>query len=441
MTGALTAKWRTFTGLEAGLRALIVLSFVVALGSYMVTPFIGVLMVHGVGLDVRVAGILVAVATFIQFGGSILGGPVVDRLGLKRTMVLALTLRTAGLVLLGLAVQFPWVAYPAVVLVAGGPALYLPANKAYIVTSVSDELRPLFLGVSSAALNAGMGLGPLLAALLIDADPVALLIGLAVLFTLITAAHQITLKPVVRRLPEPEPEPAAGPSAAKPPAGKLGALRGALRPVLFTALAFYLYFFFQSFMGLYAAAVSNIQVLGWVMLLNCVMVVVFQPPLADRIANADYRWLVVGSFALMALGMAAMSLGNTPALLAGTALFTLGEIFLFLRCDLELVDRVPGNPAFAFGVQRLTAGIGGLLSGVVGGFVFAHYEGTGDLNTFWLVVAAQCAASAVLALLFGGGRRRPVPDEPTPPTPAQAPEHEAASALAPEIPSAPAVAP
>ncbi|MFD0392335.1 hypothetical protein ACFQ3Z_04180 [Streptomyces nogalater] len=84
----------------------------------MVTPFIGVLMVEAVHLDVRMAGVLVAVATFIQFGGSILGGAVVDRLGLKRTMVFALTLRTAGLVLLGVAVQVPWVAYPAVVLVA-----------------------------------------------------------------------------------------------------------------------------------------------------------------------------------------------------------------------------------------------------------------------------------------------------------------------------------
>ncbi|WP_329622506.1 MFS transporter [Streptomyces sp. NBC_01255] len=406
--GGLTAKWRTFTGLPAGLKVLIGLSFVVAFGSYMVTPFIGVLMVEAVGLDIRVAGVLVAVATFIQFGGSILGGTVVDRLGLKRTMVLALTLRTAGLVLLGLAVQVPWVAYPAVVLVAAGPALYLPANKAYIVTSVSDELRPLFLGVSSAALNAGMGLGPLLAALLIDADPVVLLIGLAGLFALITAAHQAALKPVGLR-------PVAAPAAAgtERGTGNRAALRGALRPVLFTALAFYLYFFFQSFMGLYAAGVSNIQVLGWVMLLNCAMVVVLQPALADRIARADYRLLVVGSFALMALGMGAMALGSTPALLAGTALFTFGEIFLFLRCDLELVDRVPGNPAFAFGVQRLTAGIGGLLAGVVGGFVFAHYEAVGDLGTFWLVVAAQCAGAALLALLLLGGRRRPaVPELP-----------------------------
>ncbi|OEJ35753.1 MFS transporter [Streptomyces subrutilus] len=406
-TRGLTAKWRTFTGLPAGLKALIGLSFVVALGSYMVTPFIGVLMVKAVGLDIRVAGILVAVATFIQFGGSILGGTVVDRFGLKRTMVLALTLRTAGLVLLGLAVKAPWAAYPAVVLVAGGPALYLPANKAYIVTHVSDELRPLFLGVSSAALNAGMGLGPLLAALLIDADPVLLLIGLAGLFALITAAHQAALKPV-------EPRPAAAPAVAGTGrvTGNRAALRGALRPVLFTALAFYLYFFFQSFMGLYAAGVSNIQVLGWVMLLNCAMVVLLQPALANHIARAGYRLLVVGSFALMALGMGAMALGSTPALLAGTALFTFGEIFLFLRCELELVDRVPGNPAFAFGVQRLTAGIGGLLAGVVGGFVFAHYEAAGDLGTFWLVVAAQCAGAALLALLLAGGRRPAVPELP-----------------------------
>ncbi|MEV6114045.1 MFS transporter [Streptomyces sp. NPDC052109] len=403
--GGLTAKYRTFTGLPVALKALIVLSFVVALGSYMVTPFIGVLMVEAVHLDVRVAGVLVAVATFIQFGGSILGGAVVDRLGLKRTMVVALTLRTAGLVLFGLAVKVPWVAYPAVVLVAGGPALYLPANKAYIVTSVSDELRPLFLGVSSAALNAGMGLGPLLAALLVDADPMMLLIGLAGLFALITAAHQIALKPAVRPS-------AAAPAAPEDEAAtqKWAALRGALRPVLFTALAYYLYFFFQSFVGLYAAGVSNIQALGWVMLLNCAMVVVLQPALADRIARADYRMLMAGSFAVMALGMTVMALGSTPALLAGTALFTMGEIFLFLRCDLELVDLLPRNAAFAFGVQRLTGGVGGLLAGVVGGFVFAHYKSGGGLGTFWLVVGAQCAGAALLALALGGRRQPAVPE-------------------------------
>jgi MFS family permease len=241
----------------------------------------------------------------------------------------------------------------------------------------------------------------LLAALLIDADPVLLLLSAAALFALITVAHQITMRPVTRR-----PAAPGNPSGGTEPArtSQCQALSGALRPVLFAAVAFYLYFFFQSFMGLYAAGVSNIQVLGWAMLVNCAMVVLLQPPLSGWIARADFRRLLAGSFALMATGMAVMSLGDTPALLVGTALFTLGEVFLFLRCDLELVDRVPGNPAFAFGVQRLTAGIGGLLAGVIGGFVFAHYQGQGDLGMFWIVVAIQCAVAAVAALLFGGRR-------------------------------------
>ncbi|MFG2210157.1 MFS transporter [Streptomyces sp. NPDC048638] len=406
----LLAKWRTFTGLSPSLKALIVLSFVVALGSYMVTPFIGVLMVDGVGLDVRLAGVLVAVATFVQFGGSILGGLVVDRLGLKRTMVCSLALRTVGLLLLGLAVKVPWVAYPAVLFVAAGPALYLPANKAYIVTCVADDLRPLFLGVSSAALNAGMGLGPLLAAVLIDADPVVLLIGAAALFGLITVAHQLSMQPLER----PAPAPGGTATTTPAPAAKRRALRGALRPVLFTALAFYLYFFFQSFLGLYAAGVHHIQVLGWAMLVNCTMMVALQPPLSGWIARADYRRLVAGSFALMAGGTAVMSLGHTAALLGGTVLFSLGEVFLFLRCDLEMVDRIPGNPAFAFGVQRLTAGVGGLLAGVVGGFLFAHYEDAHELGMFWAVVAVQCAVATLIALVLGGrrstGRAAPATD-------------------------------
>ncbi|WP_354643016.1 MFS transporter [Kitasatospora camelliae] len=424
MPASVSARWRTYRGLSPSLKALVVLSFVVALGSYMITPFIGVLLVKGVGLAVGPAGALVAVATFIQFGGSIAGGPVVDRLGLKRTMVAALALRTSGLVLLALAVRVPALVLPAVVLVAAGPALYLPANKAYIVSCVREDLRPLFLAISSAALNAGMGLGPFLAALLIDRDPVLLLLGLAALFALITVAHQVATRPVERR-PAPAPGTPTGPTG-------LRSLRGVLRPVLFNGLAFYLYFFFQSFIGLYAAGLSDLRVLGWVMLLNCAMVVVLQPPLAGWIARTGYRGLLTGSFLLMAAGTAVMARGGTPALLLGTVLFTLGEVLVFLRGDLEVVGRMSDRPASAFGVQRLTTGVGGFLAGLVGGVVFAHYEKAGHPGMFWNAVAAQAVLAAGLALAFGGSTRRrtagppvgdgppataPVPAVPTPAAP------------------------
>ncbi|WP_419997511.1 MFS transporter [Streptomyces boninensis] len=392
---------RAFAALPRSLKSLIVLSFVVALGSYMVTPFLGVLMVKWAGFDIRLAGGLVAAATFIQFAGSIAGGWVVARIGLKRTMVGALLLRTTGLLLLGLADRLPAIAYPAVLLVAAGPALYLPANKAYIVASVPDEKRPLFLGVSSAALNAGMGLGPLLAALLLESDPLMMLCTVAALFAVITVAHQVTLRP--RPLDRTSADlTAAERSAPSRTGASVRQLRGALQPMVFTVLAFYLYFFFQSFIGLYAAETSALRSLGWVLLVNCAIVVLLQPPLSGLIARAGYRRLLSGSFALMGAGAAAMSAGHLAALLAGTVLFSLGEVFLFLRSDLELLERLPDSPAFAFGVQRLTAGVGGMLAGVVGGFVFAQSKAADRLGWFWLAVALQCALAALGALVFGG---------------------------------------
>lgn len=393
MPSSAAARWRTCAALPAGLKALVVLSTVVGLGSYMITPFIGVLLVKGVGLDTGTAGLLVAVATFVQFGGSIVGGPVADRLGLKPTMTAALLLRALGLVLLALAVHVHSLVLPAVVMVAAGPALYLPANKAYIVRSVAADLRPLFLAISAAALNVGMGLGPFLAVLLIGRDPAVLLLVLAGLFAAFAVAHQVAMRPVAARPDAPD---------VRTGTGTGGTLRGAARPVLFNVAAFYLYFSFQSFIGLYAAAESHLGLVGWVMLLNCAMMAVLQPLLAGRIARAGYRGLLAGSFLLMAAGTAVMFLGGTPALLLGTAVFTVGEALVFLRGDLEVVGRIPDRPAFAFGVQRLTTGVGGLFAGAAGGFLFGHFQHGGHPGRYWLAVAAQCAVVAVLGLVLGG---------------------------------------
>lgn len=404
MAAALTRRWRTWAELPRGLKPLIVLSFVVALGSYMTTPFIAVILVKDAGMGARTAGLLVAAATFIQFGGSIAGGAVADRLGLKPTMVAALALRSSGLAMLALAVRMPALATPAVLLVAVGPALYLPANKAYIVSSVSVDIRPLFLSISNAALNAGMGIGPFLAAVLLTSDPMAMLIGLAALFGAITVAHQLALDSAPRPVPVPHGV-AAEPPPTPNPHDDRRALRSAMRPVLFNGLAFYLYFFFQSYVGLYAASTSELGAVGWVMLVNCAMVVVLQPPLSGWIARVDFRLLLTGSFLVMAAGMDVMARGGNLMLLLGTVLFTFGEIFLFVRGDLEVVHRLPHRPAFAFGVQRLTAGAGGLCSGVVGGFLFGLFDRRHELGTFWDAVAVQCLAATGLALLFGGSRR------------------------------------
>ncbi|RJS27438.1 MFS transporter [Corallococcus sp. H22C18031201] len=400
MLGYVAQKYRFFASLSTSLKSLILSSFVVAFGSFMVTPFLAIFLERGVGMELHAIGTLVAVATFVQFGGGVVGGVVADRFGLKPSMVFALAFRTVGFVMLAFATIVPAVTIPAVLLVAAGPAVYLPANKAYILSSVSSEMKPLFLSISNAALNAGMALGPLVAAVFINDDPRLLLFGVAILFTFITLIHQGLLTPIA-------PAPAQARRVSLENLSDV--LKRVWRPVVFNTLTFFTYFYFQNFMGLYAANVSGVKVFGWVMLLNFVMMFVLQPMLAGFTARANYRLLLVGAFSMMSLGMLIMSLGSLLGLLLGTAFMTVGEIFLFLRGDLELVAQLPEQPAIAFGIQRLTAGVGGLLSGIAGGSLFAHYKAANTLGMFWVAVASQCALAALLSLAFA---RAPAPAMP-----------------------------
>jgi len=386
-----TEKLRFFASLPISLQSLLVSSFVVAFGSFMVTPFLAVFLKNSIGMGMHSVGILVAVATFVQFGGGIIGGIVAERWGLKISMVGALSYRTLGFLLLAAAPSFPLVTIPAVLLVAAGSALYLPANRAYIVSGVSGDVKPLFLSLSNAALNAGMALGPLVAAIVIDSNPGLLLVGVALLFAVLTLVHQVTL-----------------PTSAKSEAPKSGvtlrelplALRRAGSATFFSTYIFYVYFFFQSFMGLYASSVANLRVFSWGMLLNFTMMFFLQPWLSRHIAGANYRRLLVGAFSLMGIGMATMALESTIALLLGIAIMTMGQLFLFLRADLEVLGRLPETPAIAFGIQRLAAGVGGLFSGIVGGWAFDYFKSGDSLGTFWIFVASQCLLGVVFSLLF-----------------------------------------
>jgi len=381
-------KVRFIYALPTALKSLLLSSFVVAFGSFMVTPFLAVFLKQSVGLPMPTVGLLVAISTFVQFGGGAVGGVVAERFGLKRSMVGALSYRTFGFLLLAAAPAYPVVTLPAVILVAAGSALYLPANRAYVVLSVSPKDKPLFLSLSNAAMNAGMALGPLFAALVIDQNPVLLLGGVAALFVVMTFVHQFQLG-------------ALAPARRDASLAELPtAIRRAGLPFFFSAYIFYVFFFFQSFLGLYAANESSLQAFSWGMLINFVMMFLLQPWFSRQIATINYRVLMVGAFTLMGTGMAVIGMGGVWTMLAGVAIMTLGELFLLLRADLEVLDRLPQTPAMAFGIQRLAAGIGGMASGLVGGWVFEYCKQSGSLGHFWLFVGGQGLIGVALSVFF-----------------------------------------
>nr|WP_156698770.1 MFS transporter [Streptomyces sp. Z38] len=378
--------------LAGPLRFLLLSSFLIPLGSFMVLPFMSVFLHERLGMGLGTVGVVLAVASLVQFSGGIVGGALADRIGLRRTMVWALVVRTAGFAGLLLALRWPPLAIWALVLTCCGAALYLPANKAYLVHGVDDARRPAFLSAGNAALNAGMAVGPLIAGPFVLSSPGWLFAAVTTLFLAVTAGHA--------RLPGTD---GTHPTESKEPARPSLLAGVALLPFAANALAFYLYFHFQHFLAVYAVERASSAFYSVVLLLCFTLVIVVQPLASGLIRRMPYALALAVGFTGLAAGLAVLAAGTRAALLAGGALITLGDIVLFLKNDLEALRRSPRSDAVVFGQQRLAAGLGACASGVLGGQLYGLGERAGHTGWFWLLAAVQCLLLPPLLLTL---RRR-----------------------------------
>ncbi|MBC3984497.1 MFS transporter [Streptomyces sp. AC536] len=385
----------TLAALSGPLRFLLLSSFLIPLGSFMVLPFMSVFLHERLGMGLGAVGLVLAVASLVQFSGGIVGGALAERIGLRCTMLCALVVRTAGFVGLLLALRWPPLAVAALVLTCCGAALYLPANKAYLVHGVDEERRPAYLSAGNAALNAGMAVGPLIAGPFVLSSPGWLFLAVTALFVAVTAGHA--------RLPAPDGE--RRPAAESAPRGLLSGLP--ILPFAACAVSFYLYFHFQHYLAVYAVERASSEFYSLVLLLCFALVIVVQPLASGLIRRMPYALALAVGFAGLAAGLAVLAIGTRPALLAGGALITLGDIVLFLKNDLEALRRSDRSDAVVFGQQRLAAGLGACASGVLGGQLYGLGERAGDTGWFWLLAAAQCLLLPPLLLALRGHTARP----------------------------------
>ncbi|MEW2391682.1 MFS transporter [Streptomyces venezuelae] len=393
-------------------------SFLIPLGSFAVLPFMSVLLHERLGMELGTVGVVLAVASFVQFSGGVVGAALAERVGLRRTMLLALMIRTAGFAAFLPGLSRPTWAVVALFLVSVGAALYLPANKAYLVTGVAEDRRAPLLSASSSALNAGIALGPIAAAPFVLTASAGLFTAVTALFALITAGHAaLPGAPTAtdpQRTPETDPQPPqqANPQPPQQAPPKADRRRpdatppSRLLPFAITVLSVYVFMFFQHYLALYAVGRTSTYFYGLVLALYALLLVVTQPLLSDWIARLPYpRALRIG-FTALAAGMAALALGHPAAILGGALLICVGEIVLFLKNDLEALSRSDRSPAVVFGRQRLAAGIGAFASGIAGGEGYAWADRADNVGLFWLAVAAQCALLPPLLLRALRGRSR-----------------------------------
>ncbi|MGW1017573.1 MFS transporter, partial [Streptomyces niveus] len=405
MTGLRSVGSRTLTGPQLFLLGG---SFLITLGSFAVLPYMSVLLHDRFGLGLGVVGAVLAVASLVQFSGGVVGAALAARIGLRATMLVALAVRTAGFAAFVPGLTRPVVAVAALFLVSCGAALYLPANKAYLVAGCGPERRPGLLAASGSAFNAGIALGPPAAAPFVLTSPAGLFTGVAVLFALVGAGH--VLLPSVADESVGVKDTTAEDKTVEDRTGEAAgvAAGSGLPPFAFTVLAVYVFMFFQHYLALYAVPRTSTAFYGAVLMGYAILLVVAQPLLARRLAALPYATALRLGFGAMAAGTAVLALGGRAGIAVGAVLLCLGEIVLFLKNDLEALARSAAPSATVFGRQRLAAGLGAFAAAVVGGQLYGVAERAAAVPVFWLVVSAQAVVLPALLVVWarGSARRR-----------------------------------
>lgn len=143
-----------------------------ALGNGLTMPFLYVYLAQVRGFETTTVGLVFAWMGLLGFVTAPLGGTLIDRFGPRPVMVVGLVVEASSVIYLG-HVDTVWKGFvTASVMVVGTVALW-PASTAMLTRLVAPEARQNVYGINFMLLNAGLGIGGVISALIIDTDSVA----------------------------------------------------------------------------------------------------------------------------------------------------------------------------------------------------------------------------------------------------------------------------
>jgi MFS family permease len=142
-----------------------------ALGSGLTMPFLYVYLAEVRGIPTATVGLLFAFMGLLGFVGSPIGGTLIDRFGPRPVMIVGLTTEAFGVASLAL-VQNAWHALAVATFITLGTVGLYPASTAMLTRMVPEARRQQVYGFQFMLMNAGLGIGGVVSALLVRvADP------------------------------------------------------------------------------------------------------------------------------------------------------------------------------------------------------------------------------------------------------------------------------
>jgi MFS transporter, DHA1 family, multidrug resistance protein len=372
-----------------GLAVILVDTFFMWGGFFMVIPLISVHYVDDLGWAAASIGLVLAVRQLTQQGLTLPGGMLADRVGAKGLICAGMLLRAAGFSCMAWANTFPLLLASAVLAAVGGSLFESPRLAA--ITALTDTTnRARYYSLIGVVGGLGMTFGPLIGALLLK-------LGFAVVALASGSCYVVTFALTLLFLPRVQ-------VADERHALTYGiglALRD--RPFMIFNLLLMGYWFMwvqlSISLPLVARAISGTaDAVSWIYTLNAGMSVLLQYPLL-RLAERRLRPLaiLVLGVALMAIGLGGVALaGGTAALLICVALFAAGS--LLAAPSQQTVAADFANPTALgsyFGVNALALALGGGLGNYSGGLLYGLGQQRQAPALPWLIFCAVGLAAAL----------------------------------------------
>ena len=360
---ALTTQLRSFRRLPLAVRLLLFTEMMFNIGFYLVVPFLATYMSESLAATGTMIGLVLGLRTFSQQGLFFLGGALTDRFGVKRILLIGITIRIIGFVAAGLS-HTTMQLMVAVILIGFAAALFSPAAEASFAVAgreAEDEgiiTRSDLFALDALFLRIGALIGPVLGALLLSSGFDVMCFIAAGIFGILLVSHAIIIPTV------------------DTPAGEplLASLTTVLRNPLFLVFALFystgLVSYNQQYLLLpieLERATGSQSALGWMFVFASVLVLTLQMPLAAWAQRRSAATSLMVGFGAMAFPFPPFSgVGALiPALMMLVFLHVGQMIALPIARDLVGIIAAEKHVGTYFGFLNSFGGLAVLISSLV----------------------------------------------------------------------------
>ena len=375
-----------------------------ALGSGLTLPFLYVYLSEMRDFETATVGWLFAWMGLVGFVTAPIGGTLIDRFGPRPVMLAGLVVEALAVAYLG-QVDRPAEAFVvASVMVVGTVGLW-PASTAMLTRLVPPEAREKVYGINFMLLNAGLGIGGVISALIIDTDSLASFQRLYLLDGLSYVAYIVVLLSLPRGTgAAPAPDEHAEAPAEQPSWAVVLRDRTLLRVVGISVLAI-TFGYAQMEAGLAAYAVDVAEVpaesLGWAFAANTAAIVLGQLVALRFIAGRRRTSMLALCAAIWSVSWVVIAASDVvptafavAAIVLGMGLFGIGETLWAPVAPAIVNDLAREDLRGRYNaLQGMTWTVGSIVGPASAGMLIGH-----DLPHVW--VGCVVGGTALAAVLF-----------------------------------------